>query len=82
MGGRTHCGIQGLGIVHMGVEQHSCVIVRCLQRDGQSIAAILQTAEERGGQTESQEVREGKSEFTDLLGHKRECPPRTESFTV
>ena len=52
------------------------------KRDGQSIAAILQTAEERGGQTESQEVREGKSEFTDLLGHKRECPPRTESFTV
>lgn len=47
MEGWTHHSSLGLSIVHMGVEQHSCVVVRRLQCDGQSIAAILQT-EERG----------------------------------
>lgn len=43
--GGTHHSCLGLGIVHVGVEQHSCVIVRCLQGNGQSIAAVLQQGE-------------------------------------
>lgn len=45
MVGWTHHSGLSLGIVHMGVEQHSCVVVRCLQCNGESIAAILQTGE-------------------------------------
>lgn len=45
MAGWTHSGL-GLSIVQMGVEKHSCVIVRRLQCNGQSIAAILDRGEE------------------------------------
>lgn len=38
----THHTRLVFGIVHVGVEQHSGVIVRRPERDGQSIAAILQ----------------------------------------
>lgn len=30
-------------IVHMGVEQHCSVVVRCFHSDGESVAAILQS---------------------------------------
>lgn len=67
--GWTHHSSLGLSIVQMGVEQHSCVIVRCLQCNGKSIAAILQTEEEMV------KVR--------LLTLKTPMfLPRTESFTV
>lgn len=46
--GWTHHTSLGLSIVHVGIEKHSCVIVGCLQCDGQSITAILQTSEGEG----------------------------------
>lgn len=45
MVGWTHHSGLSLGIVHMGVEQHSCVVVRRLQCNGERVAAILQTEE-------------------------------------
>lgn len=50
----THHSSLGLGVVHVGVEQHSCVIVRGLQGDGQSVAAILQMEGERKKQDDLQ----------------------------
>lgn len=43
----SHHSSLGLGVVHMSIEKHSCVIVRRLQCDGQSIASILQKVKER-----------------------------------
>lgn len=46
----------------MGVEQHSCVVVRRLQCNGQSIAAILQKEKWR-----NRDIKEGKREKSEFI---------------